>query len=194
MTSGVSEVQGWHPVLYIRISQPIAFIAMVSSSLYAPLAALITYVTTVSAAPSVSPAPRLTARTSIPNVDVDGVKNLKVITTVVNTGGETLKPLNDPRGVLDPFAENTFTITNSAGSSSSSNGAKVNNVSGYTTNLRANGFGLWFQATYTPINAGGLDGPSAFTVIAPGDSTDVTHDCKWIPSIAFDLWRMHLIE
>jgi len=49
--------------------------------------------------------PRLTVETSIPNVNVNvnRLEELKITTTITNTGDETLKLLNDPCGVLDPF-------------------------------------------------------------------------------------------
>ena len=90
------------------------------------LALLVAHAVTISAAPS------LTVRTSTPNVNVDGLKNLKVTTTVVNTGGETLKLLKDPRGVLDPFPENTFNITNPFGSRPELTGHRVGNAPSYT--------------------------------------------------------------
>ena len=75
---------------------------------------------------AVSAAPGLTLKTTTPTVNVDGLQNLKVTTTVTNTGDGTLKLLNDPRGVLNSFPENSFTVTNPSGSSPSFTGAKVN--------------------------------------------------------------------
>lgn len=98
------------------------------SSLTTSLIALAAYGVAVSAAPS------LVVKTWTPNSNADGLKNLKVTTTIVNTGGETLRLLNDPRGVLDPFPEDTFTITDSSGSHPSFRGAKVNCASGYIMN------------------------------------------------------------
>lgn len=109
---------------------------MLLSSLCAPLAGLIAYTVTVSAAPSVPTGPSLTVETSTSNVNVYGLDNLMITVTVVNTGEVALKLLNDPRGVLNPFPENTFTITDSSGSHPSFNGATVNHASGYTGNLR----------------------------------------------------------
>lgn len=43
---------------------------------------------------------------------INGVENLKVVTKVINTGDETLKLLNDPRGVLHKVPTNTFEIVN----------------------------------------------------------------------------------
>jgi len=80
------------------------------SSLHASLVALVASVVAISAAPG------LTVKASIPNAKVDGLGNLKVTTTTTNTGDETLKLLNDPRGVLDTFPENNFSITDATGS------------------------------------------------------------------------------
>ena len=66
---------------------------------------------------------------STPNVDVNGLENLKVITTVTNTGDETLKLLNDPHGVLYAFPANTFTITFPAGPNPEFIGAMVHHPS-----------------------------------------------------------------
>jgi len=107
---------------------------MLSSSLCVSLVAL-----TVSAV-SVSAAPSLTLETSTPNVDVDGLENLKVTTTVTNTGDATLRLLNDPRGVLNTFPENSFTITDPAGSGPSFNGAKVDHLHGFLANARTDSF------------------------------------------------------
>jgi len=98
---------------------------MFSSSLRASLVVLVASAIGVSAAPS------LALKTSIPNVNVDGLENLKVTATITNTGDETLKLLNDPRGVLNPFPEDTFSIANTAGSRPSFNGAKVNHAFGF---------------------------------------------------------------
>ena len=102
-----------------------------SSSLRTVLVALVASAVTVDAAPSLS------VKTSIPKVEVDGVKNLKVTVTVINTGDETLRLLNDPRGVLSSFPENSFTITSAAGSRPSFSGAKANLPSDFPANLRA---------------------------------------------------------
>ena len=60
-------------------------------------------------------APSLSVMTSVPNVDVNRLENLKVVVTVFNIGDEPLKLLKDPRGVLDSFPEDSFTITGAAG-------------------------------------------------------------------------------
>ena len=98
---------------------------MFSSSLRTSLIAL------VASAVAVSAAPGLTVKTSTTSGNVDGLANLKVTATVTNTGDQSLKLLNDPRGVLSTFPENTFSITDAAGSGPSFNGAKVNCASGY---------------------------------------------------------------
>ena len=60
------------------------FVAMSSPPSTLPSSPLIAYVAAVSAISPVSPAPDLTAKTSIPNVNVDGVKNFEAVTTVAN--------------------------------------------------------------------------------------------------------------
>ena len=92
---------------------------MFSSSLRASLVAL------VASAVAVSAAPGLVIKTPTSSLDVGGLENLKVTTTVINTGDETLKLLNDPRGVLNSFSENSFSITDAAGSRPLFKGAKV---------------------------------------------------------------------
>lgn len=101
---------------------------MLSSPLRASFVALVASVIRVSATPS------LTIKASTPHTDVDGLENLKVITTIINTGDETLKLINDPRGVLDPFPEDSFIITNTAGSRPLFDGAMVNYASSYPNN------------------------------------------------------------
>ena len=49
--------------------------------------------------------------------------------------------------------------------------------------------GLRSQASYNSTLAAGLDDPSAFTVLAPGGSVNVTHDREWIVSIGFTSLR-----
>ena len=100
--------------------------------------------------------------------------------TITNTGDETLKLLNDPRGVLDSFPENTFSITDPIGSSPSFVGAKVNPSPSYCqTCPRAHVVFFCFQVKFSPEYAAGLNDPSVFTILAPGASIDVTHDRKW---------------
>ena len=109
----------------------ISVILMFSSSLLVPLVTLVTYAAVFSAIPAVSAAPSLTVKTSAPDVDIDGLNSLKVITTVANTGEETLKLLNDPHGVLSPFPGDAFTITDPSGSRLAFSGAPVSHVPDY---------------------------------------------------------------
>lgn len=95
------------------------FIAMFSSTLRPSLVAL------VASAVAVYGAPGLSVKASVPNAQVQGLEYLKVTTTITNTGDETLKLLNDPRGVLNSFPENTFSITDGTGSRPSFNGARA---------------------------------------------------------------------
>ena len=115
---------------------------MFSSSICAPLTALIAYVVAVSAAPAISSSPSLTVKTSTSNDNVGGPENLKVTATIVNAGGEALKLLNDPRGVLNPFPEDTFLIIDPSGSHPSFIGATVNYKSGHAIQPHTNTSGL----------------------------------------------------
>ena len=121
---------------------------MFSTSLRAALIALAATVTAVSAAPGLS------LKVTGP-ATVDGVENLKVVTTLTNTGDETLKLLNDPNGVLDTLPTETFTITNDSGASPDFIGVRVK---------------------YSPTLAATLTDPWAATVIEPGVSVSFTHD------------------
>ena len=154
---------------------------MFYSSLRATLPALVTYTVAFIVAPPVSAAPSLTVESSISSLDVDGLGNLKVTTTAVKAGEETFKPLNDTRGTLDPFPEGTFTITDPSGSRPSFSSVTVNHASSYLVDLRADDFGLRFQINYNSTDAAGHDDPRAFTIVAPGDSINVTHGCKTTP-------------
>ncbi|KAJ8469577.1 hypothetical protein ONZ45_g10909 [Pleurotus djamor] len=106
------------------------------------------------AALAASAAPGLTLKVSGPDA-VTGVDNLKVVTSLVNTGDETLKLLNDPRGPLSKLPTETFAITDASGARASFTGIK---------------------AKYVPAQAAKLDDESAFTVLAPGQSIEITHD------------------
>lgn len=117
---------------------------MLPSSLSAHLVVLVAYVAAVPAVPAVSNAPSLTVKTWASNTNVDGVEPLEVTMAIANTGGETLGLLNDPRGVMDPFPKNTFTITDPPGSRPSFSGVKVNPTSGYMIDLHTNAFCLRF--------------------------------------------------
>ena len=95
-----------------------------SSSFRAPLFALVVSVIAVSAAPG------LTVKTSAPNINADESENLKVAATITTSGDETLSLLNDPRGVLSPFPENSSAISDATGSRPVFNSTKVNRLSG----------------------------------------------------------------
>ncbi|KJA28634.1 hypothetical protein HYPSUDRAFT_128952 [Hypholoma sublateritium FD-334 SS-4] len=83
---------------------------------------------------------------------VHGVENLKITATITNTGTETLKVLNDPRGLLSKRPANKFSITDAKGARPSFTGVKVK---------------------YVPEAAAAL---GAYTVLAPGASVSVAHD------------------
>lgn len=94
------------------------FVAMLFSRFCASLVAL-----------AVSTTPSLTLKISTPNANVDGLENLEITTTIINTDDEILKLLNDPRGILDSLPENSFTVTDASGSRPSFTDAKVNCLS-----------------------------------------------------------------
>ena len=79
---------------------------MFSSTLRSTLVALVVSAVAVSATPGLT--------LTLSGADkVDGVNNLKITTTVKNTGDETLKLLNDPRGILNKLPTEAFQITHS---------------------------------------------------------------------------------
>lgn len=121
---------------------------MFSASLRATLVAL------VATAAAVSATPGLSLKVTGPEA-VDGVQNLKVATTLTNTGDETLKLLNDPRSALHTLPANTFSITTDSGESPSFIGAKVK---------------------YVPSKAAKSTNARSFTVLAPGQSVTIEHD------------------
>ena len=123
---------------------------MFSSTLRAALIALVATATAVSATPS------LLLKVSGPQA-VDGVENLRVVTTLTNTGDETLKLLKDPNSVLNTMPADTFTITAADGSSPSFAGVRLK---------------------YSPSQTAKSTDPAAFTVLAPGANVSVTHDRK----------------
>ncbi|KAJ7486761.1 peptidyl-Lys metalloendopeptidase [Mycena latifolia] len=121
---------------------------MFSSSVCAALSAL------VFAAVTVSAAPRLSLSLSGPQ-SVSSVSALQVVATLANTGDVELKLLNDPRTVLHTFETDTFAITNAEGNSPSFTGMIVK---------------------YVPEKVLERNLSSSFTVLAPGESIEITHD------------------
>lgn len=112
-----------------------------------------TLIALVASAVAVSATPGLTLTLSGAD-KVDGVNNLKIVATVKNTGDETLKLLNDPRGVLNKLPTEAFQITHdNTGASPAFTGVKVK---------------------YVPSTAAKIG--SSFTVLAPGEETSVVHD------------------
>lgn len=92
---------------------------MFTSTLRSALVALIASAVAVSATPG------LTVKLSGAD-KVNGVDNLKLVATVVNTGDETLKLLNDPRGPLSKMPTETFLIEHEAtGATPAFTGVKV---------------------------------------------------------------------
>ncbi|KAL0570398.1 hypothetical protein V5O48_011556 [Marasmius crinis-equi] len=103
---------------------------------------------------SVRAEPSLSLKLSGPP-SVDGVHNLKVVATLFNTGSDTIKLLNDPRGLLSKASADKFTISNGAGSAPSFTGIKVK---------------------YSPGHAAKHGGDSGYTVLKAGESVQVEHD------------------
>jgi peptidyl-Lys metalloendopeptidase len=110
----------------------------------------------LASAASVSAAPGLTLKVSGPDV-VHGVENLRLVTELINTGDKTLKLLNDPRTILRKLPTNTFDIVREDSKVSPLfAGAKVK---------------------YTHEGAATHGQEDAFTILAPGQSFRLTHDC-----------------
>jgi hypothetical protein len=121
-----------------------------------------------------------------PGADVvDGVKNLKLSATIVNTGDETLKLLNDPRSLLNKLPTHSFNI--------------VNGANGATPKFRG------VKAKYNPALAAKIGREDALTTLAPGASVTVDHDrerkfilypmicnlCLQPPSLSFERIQFH---
>ncbi|KAK7016380.1 hypothetical protein VNI00_018921 [Paramarasmius palmivorus] len=85
--------------------------------------------------------------------NVDGIKNLKVVASLQNTGDETLKILKDPRGVLSTLPTEAFGITDIQGVTPSFNGVKLK---------------------FVPEHAAKLE--ESIVVLEPGKSIEVEHD------------------
>ncbi|KAH8833066.1 peptidyl-Lys metalloendopeptidase [Flagelloscypha sp. PMI_526] len=103
---------------------------------------------------SVSATKELTLSVAGP-ASVDGVQDLKVTTSLVNTGDETLKILKDVRGPLSTLPTETFDITSEDGSTPTFSGVK---------------------AKYVPATVIEAGREESFTVLAPGESVTVEHD------------------
>ncbi|KAF8815718.1 zincin [Phlegmacium glaucopus] len=79
---------------------------------------------------------------------VTAVEDVRVVATIINTGNETLKILNDPRGPLSTLPTNTVTITHEKG------------VQAYFTGIKVK---------YVPRTAAA----KAYTVLSPGQIIQV---------------------
>ncbi|KAG8716618.1 hypothetical protein FRC09_015482 [Ceratobasidium sp. 395] len=108
--------------------------------------------TVLVSAVAVSATPSLVLDIVGPTSVVD-VFSLNVKATLKNTGDETLKLLNDPRGVLSKAKTNTFAITSESGSPAFT-GIKLKYVPSYAATLNKEG---------------------TFTVLTPGQSLEITH-------------------
>ena len=94
---------------------------MFTASLRSVLLAVVAYSVAASAAPG------LELRLSGAD-EVNGVDNLKLTTSLTNTGDETLKLLNDPRGPLNKLPTETFMIIHDSGAVPDFIGAKVSAI------------------------------------------------------------------
>ncbi|EIN05799.1 peptidyl-Lys metalloendopeptidase [Punctularia strigosozonata HHB-11173 SS5] len=108
----------------------------------------------VSSAVAVSATRGLTLSVSGPESVAD-VENLKIVTTVKNTGDETLKLLNNPSSVLRKAPTNSFSIADHTGASPSFNGIVVK---------------------YAMNKAIESEKDTSFTILAPGASVSIEHD------------------
>jgi peptidyl-Lys metalloendopeptidase len=86
---------------------------------------------------------------------VTDVENLKVVATLTNTGDQTIKLLNDPNSILSPIPAKTFKVTSGSGKTPDFTGVKVK---------------------YSPEAVIERGPAEAFTVLAPGESFQLTHD------------------
>lgn len=92
---------------------------------------------------------------------VNTVANLKVVATVTNTGDKTLKLLNEPRSALSKLPAHTFFIVDQTGASPQFIGIKYK---------------------YVQNNAAAA---KAFTVLTPGQSVNIEHDCELPTTFTF---------
>ena len=129
---------------------------MFSNSLRTALVALAIAASAASGAPAAAGTTSLKLTMAGPGA-VNGVENLKVVTTLTNAGDETVKLLNHPSSILGTLPGDTFTITNDAGATPDFIGARVK---------------------YSPTVAATSTDPSAVTIIDPGKSVLLTHDRK----------------
>ncbi|KAG8738136.1 hypothetical protein FRC10_007258 [Ceratobasidium sp. 414] len=102
---------------------------------------------------AVSAAPSLFLNVTVPSSVVD-IHGLSVKATLKNTGDETLKLLNDPSTVLSTARTDTFSISSESGSPDFT-GIKLK---------------------YVPSLDAALNEEGTFTVLAPGQSVEITHD------------------
>jgi peptidyl-Lys metalloendopeptidase len=80
------------------------------------------------------------------------VEHLQIVATITNTGDETLKVLNDPRGPLNKLPTDTFAISDAKGAQPSFIGIKLK---------------------YVPKAAAAL---GAYTILSPGEYVEVEHN------------------
>ncbi|KAK1225215.1 hypothetical protein PQX77_008950 [Marasmius sp. AFHP31] len=109
----------------------------------------------LSALLSVCSATRLLSVSISAPTSSDDVTGLEVVTTVTNTGNETLKLLNNPMSVLSKWATDSFEVHNGDGVAAEFNGLFVR---------------------YNPEHAVKSNDASEFVVLTPGASFEVAHE------------------
>ncbi|KAH7332650.1 hypothetical protein B0J17DRAFT_678371 [Rhizoctonia solani] len=107
---------------------------------------------------AVSAAPGLTLSTFGPS-SVSDVSALKIITSIKNTGTETLRLLNDPNSALSTWETDSFSISR----------AESNLVSSPALNFTG------LRVKYSPAAAAKAGKPELFTVIEAGATVNITH-------------------
>ena len=104
---------------------------------------------------------------------VDGSSHLAIVTTLTNTGDETLEILNDPETILSNLATDSFVIKNVEGTSPEFVGYMVGfHVPAYYDVLKIP------QVAYSAEKAMASGQQEAFSTLKPGDSVKVTHHCE----------------
>ncbi|KAG8679939.1 hypothetical protein FRC12_012609, partial [Ceratobasidium sp. 428] len=99
--------------------------------------------------------------------DVNDPDDLTVSACLMNTGGKTLKILNDPNGPLSTWKTHTFEFYEVP---SANNSSLKTRSGGAVAGVNA------VRVKYNPGKAATLSDPNAFTVLQPGENKTVTHD------------------
>lgn len=106
-------------------------------------------------------APSLTLHVSGPRT-IKGVENIKLVTTAINTGDETLKLFNDPNSPLSLAQMDTFNIKDPASRKPLFTGIDI---------------------PYDPSQATAVGREDTFIILAPGQSVDIEHECMYLQDL-----------